>query len=78
MRRLRARPKEESSGAADLDIAPILNEDNRGHGDRNEDGQRNGGSDRNKERKQGHRDEGFAEPKRRSNHRGEENHGQHW
>ena len=57
-------------------LPPVPDEDEPGDGDRDEDGHRGGDLDRDDQGEQGDGDEGLAEPERRPDQGGEEEHGQ--
>ena len=67
----------EPSGAARMDLPPIQCQDDTGHSDGDQDGQRGGDLDRDDQCEQGHGDQGLAEPERRTDHGGESDHGQY-
>jgi hypothetical protein len=62
---------EESAGAADVDVAPVLEDDDGGDGNRDEHGERSGGGEGELEREQGHGEEGLAETKGGADEAGE-------
>lgn len=58
--------------APDVDLSPILDDDQSGNQHRYDDRERRGGSDRKTERQEGHRDQRFPKPNGRSNNRRQE------
>ena len=74
---LRIDGEDQPAGAAEVDVAPVLREHQPGDGDRHQHGHGRGHLDRHDEGEQRHRHQGFAEPERRADERGQEENPQH-
>ena len=65
------RREQQTGRAAEVNLFPILDNDDDGNGDREEDSEGRGGPQRNEERQEGDRDEGLAESEGRADEGGQ-------